>query len=79
MAAEQPLECPRCRGSMEQGIIMDKQHYGLPGAPEWLEGPPERSIWTGLKMKGREVLSVLTYRCERCGYLESYARPKEGR
>jgi hypothetical protein len=39
----------------------------------WVSGLPEHSIWTGLKLKGRIQLQTLTYRCTRCGYLESYA------
>jgi hypothetical protein len=39
----------------------------------WVAGLPEHSIWTGLKLKGRTQLQTLTYRCTRCGYLESYA------
>ena len=67
------LTCPRCRGSMERGFVADKAHYSVPETQKWVEGPPERSFWTGLKMKDRDVLPVATYRCERCGYLESYA------
>jgi hypothetical protein len=32
------------------------------------------SIWTGMKMRGRERHPVITYRCAGCGFLESYAR-----
>jgi hypothetical protein len=57
---------------MEQGLIIDRT-YGANVQPEWAEGAPEYSIWTGLKLKDRERHSIITYRCERCGYLESYA------
>jgi len=59
---------------METGFILDKvdNHSGLK-TPEWLEGNPERAFWTGLKTKGRIRLNITTYRCERCGLLESYA------
>jgi hypothetical protein len=67
------LACLRCGGPMEQGFVADKAHYSVPEMQQWVEGVPERSFWSGLKMKDREVLSVMTYRCERCGYLESYA------
>jgi len=68
------LSCPKCAAAMEPGFIVDK---GVPGgsvsAPEWAEGAPEPSIWTGLKMRGHERHGVTTFRCTGCGYLESYA------
>jgi len=59
---------------MEPGFVIDKgQPYGSVSAPEWAEGAPEPSFWTGLKLKGRERHAVVTFRCPRCGFLESYA------
>ena len=72
MATE--LTCPRCAGPMEDGFVADKAHYSVPETQSWVEGAPERSFWSGLQMKNREVLRVMTYRCEKCGYLESYAK-----
>lgn len=67
--------CPKCSGPMEPGFLLDKSHgEGYANATEWAEGTPERSIWTGLKLRGRERHPVTTYRCERCGFSESYAR-----
>lgn len=66
--------CPKCTTAMESGFIIDK---GIPtgsvSAPEWADGAPERSFWTGLKLRGRERHPVTTFRCPTCGYLESYA------
>ncbi len=76
--AEPQLECPRCRGQMERGYVMDRGHYSAGNIPNWVEGVPERSVWSGLHTKGRDVIPVATYRCERCGFLESYARATEG-
>ncbi len=60
---------------MELGVIIDVG----PGAVTqsgWVDGVPEKSIWTGgLKLKGRVRIPVITYRCPPCGYLESYAPP----
>jgi len=42
--------------------------------PEWVEGPVERSFWTGVKMRGKERRHVMTNRCVSCGYLESFAK-----
>ena len=69
------LVCPRCNGPMEPGIILDRGHYSVPTEATWVEGQPERSFWTGLKLKGKESYPVRSYRCEECGYLELYARP----
>jgi hypothetical protein len=72
---EAELVCSRCGGRMEAGFLLDRGQYGVPQkTAEWVEGAPERSIWTGIKTKGREHYRVLTYRCEACGYLDSYAR-----
>ena len=66
--------CPKCNATMEEGFIVDRT-YGKsqPMVETWVEGAPEISFWTGLKMRGKEKLEVATYRCEGCGYLESYA------
>jgi hypothetical protein len=58
---------------MERGLVLDKGHGDTLREQEWLEGEPVRSIWAGLKTKGRDRHPVRTYRCERCGFLESYA------
>jgi len=66
-------ECLRCRGPMEPGFLIDRRQHSQMGTQTWVEGEPEHSFWLGLKTRGREKLPVRTYRCERCGYLESYA------
>ena len=67
------LECLRCHGPMEAGFVLDYKHANERQVQNWVEGEPVKSFWTGLKIKGREQHKVLTYRCERCGFLESYA------
>ena len=69
-------ECPRCRGPMEAGYVADKGHGDMLKRQEWIAGEPEKSIWHGLKTKGRERHPLRTFRCTRCGYLESYAKPE---
>lgn len=66
------LNCPKCGGAMEEGFLMDVGSTLVQS--HWLEGKPERSFWTGLKTSDRQQLTVMTYRCETCGFLESYAR-----
>lgn len=70
-------KCPECGGAMRDGLLLD-QAPGAYARPQWVEGPPEKSIWTGLKIKGRERWYVATYRCVECGFLKSYAREAAG-
>jgi hypothetical protein len=70
--ASRSLDCPRCGGGMEAGYMIDVG-YGTKAVPKWVEGAPQKSFWTGLKLTGKDQLDVTTYRCRRCGYLESYA------
>ena len=65
--------CPKCGGSMEPGFLVDHA-YGAVAKPEWASGEPHYSWWTGVKMGGRQLYNVETFRCMRCGLLESYAR-----
>lgn len=67
------LTCPKCSGSMAEGFLLENVH-GYNAAAEWVEGAPEKSIWTGLKIGGRTRHKVQTWRCGRCGFLESYAK-----
>ena len=64
--------CAKCGGAMTAGYILDDAYHGKKVA-NWVEGEPERSMWTGLKTGDRMVIPVTTWRCDRCGYLESYA------
>jgi hypothetical protein len=64
--------CPKCNGNMQEGFIYD-QAYGASLVSRWVQGPPERSLLTGLKLKGRRMIETRTFRCDKCGFLESYA------
>jgi hypothetical protein len=66
------IECPKCKGRMEEGFLLDKTHGGTLAA-HWVEGPPERSFWTGVKVRGKRIRPVQVFRCTSCGLLESYA------
>ncbi|RYE02019.1 MAG: hypothetical protein EOP61_09635 [Sphingomonadales bacterium] len=63
--------CPKCQGSMIQGFVIE-QSQGYPAVDTWISGAPEKG-WFGAKTKGRKKLEVQTWRCTRCGFLESYA------
>jgi len=56
---------------MTTGFLLDSAQSPKP--TEWVEGPPEKTFWTGLKLKGRRRFPVVADRCERCGFLELYA------
>ena len=51
---------------MEAGYVVD-EGYGTRTVAA------ERSMWTGLKTRGKDKLDITTFRCRRCGFLESYA------
>jgi hypothetical protein len=61
---------------MEQGFLVDHT-YGAVAQSEWASGEPHYSKWTGMHMKGRQLYDVATYRCMRCGVLESFAMDPE--
>jgi len=67
-----PQHCAQCGGSMKNGFLRDLQQH-RPDASFWVEGPIERSFFTGVKVRGRPRGEVLAFRCEGCGRLELYA------
>ena len=69
------LTCSECGGGMTEGFLLDETHGGRQ-VLRWVEGSPEKSMWVGLKLKNKEVVHVMTYRCTDCGYLKSYARER---
>jgi hypothetical protein len=67
-------ECPKCHGRMSEGFVLDHGDYNAKKLQEWIEGEPVKSFWHGYHTKDREAFVVKTFRCERCGFLESYAQ-----
>lgn len=65
------MKCPKCGSPMTTGYILDKGQAFFQA--EWIEGEPEKSRWTGLKVKDRRRFPLTADRCERCGFLEFYA------
>lgn len=65
-------QCPKCNAQMDEGFTLDDT-YGGRVQSQWAEGPPRRSIWTGIKIAKDARHPITTYRCQKCGYLESYA------
>jgi hypothetical protein len=71
---EEIPDCPRCHRRMGSGFLLETGHHNARRVTQWVEGAPEKTFWTGLKLGERQVLPVISFRCPRCGYLESYAR-----
>lgn len=58
---------------MEEGFVLDRGHYNAAqNVAQWIEGAPQRGFF-GLKISGHKARAIRTWRCTRCGYLESYA------
>ncbi|MBV9772817.1 MAG: hypothetical protein JO040_02665 [Gemmatimonadetes bacterium] len=64
--------CPGCGVQLEGGFLLDQTNNGV-AVTRWAEGFPERSIWTGVKLKGRRQFSVYAWRCPRCFEVRLYA------
>jgi len=63
---------------MVGGYVIDRT-YGSVAVGSWVEGEPQRSVWTGLKLSGKAKLDIATWRCGRCGFLEQYATGTQSR
>jgi hypothetical protein len=70
----QDPKCPQCRVDMERGFLLDRGHANMGRVARWVEGQPEPSFWTGVRIKDRTTLYVISYRCPECGMLLQYAR-----
>ena len=57
---------------MTEGFVLDATH-GAVTVSSWVEGPPVKSMWTGVKLSGKARSDVASWRCNRCGFLEHYA------
>ena len=57
---------------MVEGFAVDHT-YGGTTVPSWVEGRPQRSVWTGISLGKKPRLEIATWRCGRCGFLEQYA------
>lgn len=57
---------------MTEGFVLDATHGGV-AVSSWVEGAPEKNVWTGVKLSGKPRAEIATWRCNRCGFLEQYA------
>ncbi len=66
--------CSKCNGEMVQGFMFESE--GPKRMDTWVEGVPEKSFWGIWNVRAEKCISVGTFRCSVCGFLESYARPE---
>jgi hypothetical protein len=71
------LTCLKCSGDIVRGFIVDLSFPQI-AVSHWVEGPPQKSLVSGTKVPADKAMPTATFRCTKCGYLESYASPEFG-
>jgi hypothetical protein len=66
------IQRQKCQRAMQKGYIPDAT-YGGGVLGTWVEGEVETGFLGAIKLKGKTRRTITTYRCNSCGYLESYA------
>ena len=74
--SNEAIRCPKCNGVMVQGFISEFKGAEFCTVSNWVEGAPIKSFWYGTKVPKDKLIPVGTFRCSKCGFLESYARPE---
>jgi len=64
--------CPKCQGDMVQGYVLDFTPVGV-RVSVWNAGRPKKAFLAGVKDSTSQI-PIATFRCQSCGFLESYAR-----
>lgn len=67
-----PPKCSKCGGDTQEGYLPDRGRNSY-DAPIWVAGKPEFGFFGDAKIAGKESYSIRTFRCTKCGFLESYA------
>ena len=75
--AENSATCAKCGGRMQEGFVADYGH-GTIIPSRWVKGRPRRSFLTGTKTRDQPNFQMAALRCERCGFVEFYARERVG-
>ena len=66
------LNCSKCSGQMEEGLVVDLNYKGaIPSM--WVEDPAADGVVGAVDNHKRKVKTI-TYRCSNCGFLDSYAK-----
>ena len=72
--SETVLKCPKCSGEMIRGWVVENDGFGIV-VGSWVKGSPKKGVWGGVKLPNqKDLIPVGTFRCQLCGFLESYAR-----
>lgn len=66
------FKCSKCSGEMQEGLVVDLNYAGILQSM-WVEDPSATNAGPGA-MDGKRKVKTMTYRCSKCGYLDSYAR-----
>lgn len=71
-----PPKCFKCGAATEAGFVIDTGYVHL-GQARWCPARTDAGKWTDFGLVTRaqvkQSIPVSTFRCPRCGYLESYA------
>ena len=79
--ANESRTCPLCSGAMQAGFLRDVNMKNptmeVAEQMEWIAGDPTPvSDWHGgIKLSGKQRRKVVTYACNGCGFLQSFAQP----
>ena len=72
--SETSLKCAKCSGEMTQGWVVENDRIDFV-VGSWVKGTPKKAFWGGVKLPNqKDLIPVGTFRCQLCGFLESYAR-----
>jgi Domain of unknown function (DUF6487) len=66
------FRCSKCSGEMQEGLVVDLNYGGILQSM-WVEDQAGKSVGS-VTTDGKRKVKTVTYRCSRCGYLDSYAR-----
>lgn len=70
------LTCSKCSGRMQEGFVMDESYASVKQS-KWVEGKAEVQRMAPLPGHVRiagDPIAIAVFRCESCGFLESYAK-----
>ena len=70
--SQSAISCSKCQGEMVQGFVMDFTPVGG-RVRQWNSGHPKKAGLAGIKDAVSQI-PIGTFRCQSCGFLESYAR-----
>jgi hypothetical protein len=62
--------CPKCKGSMEPGVVLDYWALNSVNQTMWAPFCPTLNLLS----KQPDKRKITSYRCASCGYLEEYAK-----